>query len=172
MITELVNQLDKAGKLSDLYRLKRQFIIVNLRAQQELVKVLLYHAKVAAVKTPAIAFGKSKEGVDYQSLDMQPAHLFFMIAAPEGAQTHLDALAKLSGILMDEKIREKLIHAESPEEVLNIIDEADDEATKEEEAEANENATVSTDNSNQDNNEPYVLAVTACPTGIAHIYGT
>ena len=69
---------------------------------------------------------------------------------------------------MDEKIREKLIHAESPEEVLNIIDEADDEATKEEEAEANENATVSTDNSNQDNNEPYVLAVTACPTGIAH----
>ena len=58
-----------------------------------------------------------------------------MIAAPEGgAQTHLDALAKLSGILMDEKIREKLIHAESPEEVLNIIDEADDEATKEEEA--------------------------------------
>ena len=69
--------------------------------------------------------------MDYQSLDMQPAHLFFMIAAPEGgAQTHLDALAKLSGILMDEKIREKLIHAESPEEVLNIIDEADDEATK------------------------------------------
>ena len=47
--------------------------------------------------SPAIAFGKSKEGVDYQSLDGQPAHLFFMIAAPEGgAQTHLDALAKLS----------------------------------------------------------------------------
>ena len=58
-----------------LYRLKRQFIIVNLRAQQELVKVCYIHAKVAA-ETPAIAFGKSKEGVDYQSLDMQPAHLF------------------------------------------------------------------------------------------------
>ena len=71
---------------------------------------------------------------------------------------------------MDEKIREKLIHAESPEEVLNIIDEADDEATKEEEAEANENATVSTDNSNQDNNEPYVLAARLRPTGIAHTY--
>ena len=70
--------------------------------------------------------------MDYQSLDMQPAHLFFMIRRLGGAQTHLDALAKLSGILMDEKIREKLIHAESPEEVLNIIDEADDEATKEE----------------------------------------
>ena len=54
-----------------------------------------------------------------------------MIAAPEGgAQTHLDALAKLSGILMDENVREKLLHASSPEEVLAIIDEADDEVTK------------------------------------------
>lgn len=175
VITELVNQLDKAGKLSDPVSFKEA---IHNRESQSTTGIgegiAIPHAKVAAVKTPAIAFGKSKEGVDYQSLDMQPAHLFFMIAAPEGgAQTHLDALAKLSGILMDEKIREKLIHAESPEEVLNIIDEADDEATKEEEAEANENETVSTDNSNQDNNEPYVLAVTACPTGIAHtIYGT
>ena len=95
---------------------------------------------MSAVKSPAIAFGKSKAGVDYQSLDMQPAHLFFMIAAPEGgAQTHLDALAKLSGILMDENVREKLINASSPEEVLQIIDAADDEATKEEEAEAQQN---------------------------------
>lgn len=172
VITELVNQLDKAGKLSDPVSFKEA---IHNRESQSTTGIgegiAIPHAKVAAVKTPAIAFGKSKEGVDYQSLDMQPAHLFFMIAAPEGgAQTHLDALAKLSGILMDEKIREKLIHAESPEEVLNIIDEADDEATKEEEEEANENATVSTDNSNQDNNEPYVLAVTACPTGIAHTY--
>ena len=80
------------------------------------------HAKVAAVDTPAIAFGKSKAGVDYQSLDMQPAHLFFMIAAPEGgAQTHLDALAKLSGILMDEDVRKDLLNASSEKEVLNII---------------------------------------------------
>ena len=62
-----------------------------------------------------------------------------MIAAPEGgAQTHLDALAKLSGILMDDKVRESLLHANSPEEVLQIIDNADDEATKEEEKEAQE----------------------------------
>ena len=86
------------------------------------------------MKSPAIAFGKSKEGVDYQSLDGQPAHLFFMIAAPEGgAQTHLDALAKLSGILMDDKVRENLLQANSEEEILRIIDNADDEATKEEE---------------------------------------
>ena len=103
---------------------------------------------------------------------MQPAHLFFMIAAPEGgAQTHLDALAKLSGILMDENVRERLIHAESPEKVLQIIDEADDEATKEEEAKKNESvgATAGSTDSDQ-SDEPYVLAVTACPTGIAHTY--
>ncbi|MEE5756258.1 fructose PTS transporter subunit IIB, partial [Streptococcus pneumoniae] len=128
--------------------------------------IAIPHAKVAAVNTPAIAFGKSKTGVDYQSLDMQPAHLFFMIAAPEGgAQTHLDALAKLSGILMDENVRASLLHAESPEEVLNIIDKADDEATEEEAAEAQ-----GTPASTTDSNEPYILAVTACPTGIAHTY--
>ena len=121
--------------------------------------------KVAAVDTPAIAFGKSKAGVDYQSLDMQPAHLFFMIAAPEGgAQTHLDALAKLSGILMDDKVREDLLNATSPQEVLQIIDKADDEATEEVEEETESSV------SSADTNEPYILAVTACPTGIAHTY--
>ena len=124
--------------------------------------------------SPAIAFGKSKEGVDYQSLDGQPAHLFFMIAAPEGgAQTHLDALAKLSGILMDDTVRENLLQANSKEEILRIIDDADDEATKEEEKaqEQETEAQTTTGASANDNaNEPYVLAVTACPTGIAHTY--
>ncbi|MEJ7173536.1 fructose-specific PTS transporter subunit EIIC [Staphylococcus caprae] len=177
VIDELVNQLDKAGKLSDVASFKEA---IHNRESQSTTGIgegiAIPHAKVAAVKSPAIAFGKSKEGVDYQSLDMQPAHLFFMIAAPEGgAQTHLDALAKLSGILMDENVRERLIHAESPEKVLQIIDEADDEATKEEEAEAQENesnevgATAGSTESDQ-SDEPYVLAVTACPTGIAHTY--
>ncbi|MBN6824874.1 PTS sugar transporter subunit IIA [Staphylococcus caprae] len=177
VIDELVNQLDKAGKLSDVASFKEA---IHNRESQSTTGIgegiAIPHAKVAAVKSPAIAFGKSKEGVDYQSLDMQPAHLFFMIAAPEGgAQTHLDALAKLSGILMDENVRERLIHAESPEKVLQIIDEADDEATKEEEAEAKENesnavgATAGSTDSDQ-SDEPYVLAVTACPTGIAHTY--
>lgn len=180
VIEALVNQLDKAGKLSNVASFKEA---IHNRESQSTTGIgegiAIPHAKVAAVKSPAIAFGKSKEGVDYQSLDMQPAHLFFMIAAPEGgAQTHLDALAKLSGILMDENVREKLINAESPEKVLQIIDEADDEATKEEEAEAQENeanavgavAGSSASDSANDSNEPYVLAVTACPTGIAHTY--
>lgn len=168
VIDELVKQLDKAGKLNDITTFKEA---IHNRESQSTTGIgegiAIPHAKVAAVDTPAIAFGKSKTGVDYQSLDMQPAHLFFMIAAPEGgAQTHLDALAKLSGILMDEKVREDLLHANSPQEVLQIIDTADDEATEEEEAEAQAVATTSA----TDSDEPYILAVTACPTGIAHTY--
>lgn len=172
VIDELVNQLDKAGKLSDVASFKEA---IHNRESQSTTGIgegiAIPHAKVAAVKSPAIAFGKSKAGVDYQSLDMQPAHLFFMIAASEGgAQTHLDALAKLSGILMDENVREKLLHASSPEEVLAIIDHADDEATKEEEAEAEAQQVAAAEQSSKQSNEPYVLAVTACPTGIAHTY--
>ena len=175
VIDELVNQLDKAGKLSDIAQFKEA---IHNRESQSTTGIgegiAIPHAKVATVKSPAIAFGKSKEGVDYQSLDGQPAHLFFMIVAPEGgAQTHLDALAKLSGILMDDKVRESLLHANSPEEVLQIIDNADDEATKEEEKKhKNKRRTGATSGSanTTDANEPYVLAVTACPTGIAHTY--
>ena len=176
VIDELVNQLDKAGKLSDIAQFKEA---IHNRESQSTTGIgegiAIPHAKVAAVKSPAIAFGKSKEGVDYQSLDGQPAHLFFMIAAPEGgAQTHLDALAKLSSILMDDKVRESLLHANSPEEVLQIIDNADDEATKEEEKAQEQEAAAAGATSGSANttdaNEPYVLAVTACPTGIAHTY--
>ncbi|MBO1199916.1 PTS sugar transporter subunit IIA [Staphylococcus simiae] len=172
VIDELVNQLDKAGKLSDVKVFKEA---IHNRESQSTTGIgegiAIPHAKVAAVKSPAIAFGKSKQGVDYQSLDMQPAHLFFMIAAPEGgAQTHLDALAKLSGILMDENVRHKLLNATTPEEVLQIIDAADDEATKEEEQEQQATAVDTQNNEVKDSSEPYVLAVTACPTGIAHTY--
>ncbi|MFH4907315.1 PTS fructose transporter subunit IIABC [Staphylococcus cohnii] len=166
VIDELVNQLDKAKKLNDVSVFKEA--IYNREAQSTTgigEGIAIPHAKVAAVDTPAIAFGKSKAGVDYQSLDMQPAHLFFMIAAPEGgAQTHLDALAKLSGILMDDKVREDLLNATSPQSVLQIIDKADDEVTEEVEEDTESSVAPA------DTNEPYILAVTACPTGIAHTY--
>ena len=133
VIDELVNQLNQAGKLNDVEAYKEA---IHQREGQSTTGIgegiAIPHAKVAAVETPAIAFGKSKAGIDYQSLDMQPAHLFFMIAAPEGgAQTHLDALAKLSGILMDEQVRADLLAAETPEEVQAIINKADDEAVEE-----------------------------------------
>src|SRR5699024_11658179 len=99
---------------------------------------------------------------------MQTTPLTIMIKAQEsGSKTNLDALDKLSGILMDDKVREDLLHATSPESVLQIIDKADDEATEEEEAEEVNNTDAE---SAADTNEPYILAVTACPTGIAHTY--
>lgn len=162
VIDSLVAQLNQAGILSDEKAFKEAIFAREAQSTTGIGEgIAIPHAKVAAVKKPAIAFGKSKAGVDYQSLDGQPAHLFFMIAAPEGgAQTHLDALAKLSGILMDDKVREALLHAQTPDEVLAIIDKADDEVPDDEQPNT---ASVSDD-------EPYVLAVTACPTGIAHTY--
>ncbi|EKF8635102.1 PTS sugar transporter subunit IIA [Staphylococcus pseudintermedius] len=165
VIDELAQQLNQAGKLNQL---DDYIAAIHKREQQSSTGIgegiAIPHAKVEAVKTPAIAFGKSKAGVDYDSLDMQPAHLFFMIAAPAtGAQTHLDALAKLSSVLMDENVRQALLEADSPEAVLAIINKADDEATDDDTEATAEPAPV-------DHNEPYILAVTACTTGIAHTY--
>lgn len=163
VIDELVETLYSAGKLNDKVAYKEA---IHAREAQSTTGIgegiAIPHAKTDAVKTPAIAFGKSIEGVDYESLDAQPAHLFFMIAAPAGgAQTHLDALAKLSGILMNEDVRRELLHATSKEEVLSII-EKHDEASEEEEV-----VLVPEQKSAE---EPFILAVTACPTGIAHTY--
>ncbi|WP_462130106.1 fructose-specific PTS transporter subunit EIIC [Staphylococcus pseudintermedius] len=165
VIDQLAQQLNQAGKLNQL---DDYIAAIHKREQQSSTGIgegiAIPHAKVEAVKTPAIAFGKSKAGVDYDSLDMQPAHLFFMIAAPAtGAQTHLDALAKLSSVLMDENVRQALLEADSTEAVLAIINKADDEATDDDTEAAAEPVPV-------DHNEPYILAVTACTTGIAHTY--
>lgn len=167
VIDALVDQLDHAGILSDVKAFKDAIIAREGQSTTGIGEgIAIPHAKVDAVKKPAIAFGKSKAGVDYQSLDGQPAHLFFMIAAPEGgAQTHLDALAKLSGVLMDDEVRKALLNAETPDEVLAIIDRADDEVPDEEE----EAAPVETKEETS-SEEPYVIGVTACPTGIAHTY--
>lgn len=167
VIDELVSQLNQAGKLSDEVTFKEA---IHARESQSTTGIgegiAIPHAKTDAVQSAAIAFGKSIDGVDYQSLDTQPAHLFFMIAAPAGgAQTHLDALAKLSGILMDENVRAELLQAKSEEEVLNIINKHDDEATDEETEES-----VVASNEAAVSEEGLVLAVTACPTGIAHTY--
>ncbi|WJP98263.1 PTS fructose transporter subunit IIABC [Macrococcus bovicus] len=163
VIDELVETLWQAGKLNDKEAYREA---IHAREAQSTTGIgegiAIPHAKTDAVKVPAIAFGKSKPGVDYESLDGTPAHLFFMIAAPAGgAQTHLDALAKLSGILMNEEVRAQLLNANSKEEVLAIIDQNDESAAEVEEV-------VATPAPAADDN--LILAVTACPTGIAHTY--
>ncbi|MGP4039252.1 PTS fructose transporter subunit IIABC [Gracilibacillus sp. D59] len=124
--------------------------------------VAIPHAKTSAVSTPAIAFARSKKGIDYDSLDGQPAHLLFMIAASEGANNdHLQTLSRLSTLLMDEDFRNQLMEADAEADILCIIDAKEQEklgqAAEEEET-------------NNQTSGPEVLAVTGCPTGIAHTY--
>ncbi len=159
-IDELVNKLHEAGRLHD----KKQFKEAILKRESQSTTgigegIAIPHAKTAAVKVPSICFGKSATGIDYESLDGQPAHLFFMIAASEGANNaHLETLSRLSTLLMDGEFRQKLLHAKTADEVLALIDAKEAEGNKEEEP-----AAASTGNKK-------VLAVTACPTGIAHTY--
>ena len=125
------------------------------------------HAKNAAVKEATVLFAKSKKGVDYESLDGQPTYLFFMIAAPEGANdTHLQALAALSRLLIDPDFVGKLKQVETPEAVQELFQTAEEQKEAEEKAEKEAQATEKS----LDPKKKYIVAVTACPTGIAHTY--
>ncbi|HEL1691545.1 TPA: PTS sugar transporter subunit IIA [Streptococcus suis] len=122
--------------------------------------IAMPHAKNAAVKEATVLFAKSNNGVDYASLDGQPTDLFFMIAAPEGANdTHLAALAELSKYLMKPGFADKLRSVSSPEEVISVFDTA-------EEADKAAEEVVTTPSGDR----PFIVAVTACTTGIAHTY--
>ena len=155
IIDEMVEMLYSAGKLNDKEEYKKEILKREAQSSTGLEEgIAIPHAKTAAVKVPSIAFGISKEGVDYESLDGEPSKLFFMIAAPANASdTHIEVLSKLTTMLLDDNIRESLLNVKEPKEVLEILGQ-----NKEEKAEMS-------------GNENYdVLAVTACPTGIAHTY--
>ncbi|UTL74181.1 PTS fructose transporter subunit IIABC [Bacillus halotolerans] len=163
VIDEMVTVLDKAGKLNDRQAYKEA--ILNRESQSSTgigEGIAIPHAKTASVINPAIAFGRSKDGVDYESLDGQPAHLVFMIAATEGANnTHLEALSRLSTLLMREEIRKQLLEAESEDAIIDIINQHDKDDDEEEEEEETAPAPAG---------KGKILAVTACPTGIAHTF--
>ncbi|WP_442594086.1 PTS fructose transporter subunit IIABC [Neobacillus sp. D3-1R] len=159
-IDELVKVLDAAGKISDKDAFREAILKREAQSTTGIGEgIAIPHAKTAVVKEPAIVFGKSVNGVEYEALDGQPSHLFFMIAAPEGANnTHLDALARLSGMLMNEEVREKLLKASTKKEILDIIDSYDQEEENEDKPEQVQQG------------RKKIVAVTACPTGIAHTY--
>lgn len=119
--------------------------------------IAIPHGKSSEVKKVTLAAMVVKDGVEYESLDGNPAELFFMIAAPEGeANAHLELLARLSQMLMDANFKERLLNSKTPEELISIIDEFEEAKLSKE--------------SNSKNQSYKVLAVTACPTGIAHTY--
>ena len=121
--------------------------------------IAIPHAKTSAIKKAAVAIGRKLDGIDYDSLDGEKSQLFFMIGAPDGANNeHIEVLAKLSQLLLDDDFRLALLKANSAEEVMSLIDRKETEK-----AEEAKNVVVNT-------NADYIVAVTACPTGIAHTY--
>lgn len=121
--------------------------------------IAIPHAKSTAVKAPSLAAMTVPNGVDYEAMDDEPSNLLFMIAAPNNGDVHLEVLSRLMTILMDEDFREKLINAKDKDEFLSIIDDMENEKFPDEPKEE-----VKSDERIK------VLAVTACPTGIAHTY--
>jgi PTS system fructose-specific IIC component len=164
VIEELVDILNSAGKLNDKEGYKKEILKREAEFSTGIGEgIAIPHAKTAAVKIPALAFGLKKDGLDYESLDGTNAQLFFMIAAPEGANNeHLDTLARLSSMLMNQEFKNNLLNAQSEYEVLGMIDEQEKVYIK---AQGGDKKPAEIDSS-----EKLVLAVTACPTGIAHTY--
>ncbi|MGD6780361.1 PTS fructose transporter subunit IIABC [Sutcliffiella horikoshii] len=161
VIRELIESLDRAGKLADKKKYEEAILAREAQSTTGIGEgIAIPHAKTNAVKTPAIAFGVAKDGVDYESLDGQPSQLFFMIAASEGANNeHLETLSRLSSMLMDMEFRTALLNASTKEEIISLIDKKEKELYEEENKEV-----PSSDHAG------LILAVTACPTGIAHTY--
>ena len=161
VIDEMITSLVDKGYVTDFEVFKTG--ILNREAQTTTGLgdgIAMPHAKNAAVKEATVLFAKSNKGVDYASLDGQPNDLFFMIAAPEGANdTHLAALAELSKYLMKPGFADKLRSVSSPEEVIAVFDEAE-AADK-----VAEEVVVA-----PSGDRPFIVAVTACTTGIAHTY--
>ncbi|GIC30531.1 fructose-specific PTS system IIC component [Streptococcus parasuis] len=161
VIDEMIASLVDKGYVTDFDVFKTG--IMNREAQTTTGLgdgIAMPHAKNAAVKEATVLFAKSNKGVDYASLDGQPTDLFFMIAAPEGANdTHLAALAELSKYLMKAGFADKLRGVSSPEEVISVFDaaEAADKAAEEVVAAPS-------------GDRPFIVAITACTTGIAHTY--
>ena len=166
VINEMVQSLVDNGVVTDFDTFKAG--IMNREAQTSTGLgdgIAMPHSKNEAVKEATVLFAKSNKGVDYASLDGQPTDLFFMIAAPEGANdTHLAALAELSKYLMKPGFADKLRQASTPDQVIAAFDAEEQEAAVEEakKAEAVKEAASS--------DKPLIVAVTACTTGIAHTY--
>ena len=169
VIDEMIASLSANGIINDVAVYKEGIMKRESQTSTGLGDgIAMPHAKNKAVVKPAVVFAKSAAGVDYASLDGQPANLFFMIAAPEGANNvHLEVLASLSRLLINPDFTASLKKAQTPEEVQGLFAaaEAAREAKEQAEAAAKAAPVVATETK-----RPFVIAVTACPTGIAHTY--
>lgn len=163
-LDQMVALMVKSGKIQDAEGYRKK---VYAREEESTTGIgggiAIPHGKCSAVKKPGLAAMVVRDGVDFDSLDGEPTKLIFLIAAPDTEDNvHLDVLSKLSVLLMDEDFTDSLIHAASVEEFLTLIDRADAEKNGIEERLA--------DTGDASKAAVKLLAVTSCPTGIAHTY--
>lgn len=163
-LDQVVDLMAKSGKINDVEAYRQR---VYAREEESTTGIgegiAIPHGKCDAVTKPGLAAMVVKDGVDFDSLDGEPVHLIFLIAAPNTEDNiHLDVLSKLSVLLMDEQFTADLLNAKSVDEFLEIVDKADDEKSDIDERLAN--------TGEAEGAQAKLLAVTACPTGIAHTY--
>ena len=163
-LDQVVDLMAKSGKINDVEAYRQR---VYAREEESTTGIgegiAIPHGKCDAVTKPGLAAMVVKDGVDFDSLDGEPVHLIFLIAAPNTEDNiHLDVLSKLSVLLMDEQFTADLLNAKSVDEFLEIVDKADDEKSDIDERLA--------DTGEAEGAQAKFLAVTACPTGIAHTY--
>ena len=166
VLDAMVELMAKSGKIADVEKYRKG---VYLREEESTTGIgegiAIPHCKSDAVKAPGLAAMVIKDGVDFDSLDGEKVNLIFLIAAPDTEDNvHLDVLSKLSVLLMDENFTKALKNAKSVDEFVKVIDEA--EADKDA---ASADATAPA-NTGAEKKGAYILAVTGCPTGIAHTY--
>ena len=167
-IDYLIDLHAKSGNITDKAEFKKGILAREESGSTGVGEgIAIPHSKNAAVKQPGLVAMTVPDGVDYDSLDGQPANLFFMIAAPEkGADVHLEVLSRLSMLLMDENFRAELLAAKDADQFLDICSKYEMEKFADELGEATEDK-----KENAPEKTGYrVLAVTACPTGIAHTF--
>ena len=162
-IDEMIARLKEKNIVSDADVFKDLILKREERSSTGLGEgIAMPHAKTSVVNTPSVLFARSNKGIDYDALDDEPVYIFFMIAASEGAHDlHIETLAKLSKMLLNDDFTEGLKTCSTPDEVYALVDkysEKPQETVKEEVKEV------------QNTNKKRILAVTACPTGIAHTY--
>ena len=159
-IDKLIDLQAKAGNISDKNAYKKDILAREQMSSTAVGDgIAIPHAKSEAVRQPGLAAITAPNGVDYESMDGKPSNILFMIAAPNDGDLHLEVLSRLMTILMDEEFRRNLLAADTKEKFLKVIDEKEaekfpDEPKVQQQSEAGYR----------------VLAVTACPTGIAHTY--
>ena len=160
VLDTLVDLMDVSGKLNDIETYRKGVYAREEEGSTGIGEgIAIPHCKSAAVNQAGLAAMVAPKGVEFDSLDGEPANLFFLIAAPDTADNvHLDVLSHLSVLLMDPDFTGKLREAETVEEFKKVIEMAENEPEEEKEQ------------TEVDANVPYVLAVTGCPTGIAHTY--